>query len=90
MKKLYDLEVSDISETLLLTLYSRAMESNSKDPIIHDPKAVEITGKLNQELLLSKNRLQRDLAKGKLRKSLVIHIAIRAKKYDEYVKEFLN
>lgn len=56
MKKLYDLEVSDISETLLFTLYSHAMESISNDPIIYDPKDVEITDKLNQELLLSKRQ----------------------------------
>ncbi len=90
MKELYDIKISDISETLLLTLYSHAIESKSKEPIIHDPEAVRIVEQLNKELLISKNRLHRNLANGKTKKSLAVHISIRAKKYDEYVKEFLR
>ena len=48
--ELFGIKISDISVTLLLTLYSRALESTSKDPILHDEKAVEVMQKLNQEL----------------------------------------
>lgn len=55
-----------------------------------DPKAVEIMNELNKILSGSKNRLDKDLIKGKLKKELVIHVAIRAKKYDKYVCDFLE
>jgi len=40
--------LSDISETLLVTLYARARETQSKNPLINDRKALEITEKLNK------------------------------------------
>jgi O-methyltransferase involved in polyketide biosynthesis len=45
--------LSDISETLLITLYCRALETKTKDPVLLDPKAVEIAEKLNPELSVS-------------------------------------
>lgn len=87
---LLDVQISDISSTLLLTLYSHALESQSKDPILHDPKAVEITQQLNKALVNSKDRLGRRLASGRLKKMLVVHIALRARKYDAYARNFLQ
>jgi len=57
---------------------------------LDDPKAVEITLELNKILSGSIKRLSRDLVQGKLKKQLVIHIAIRAKQYDRYVSDFLE
>jgi methyltransferase (TIGR00027 family) len=88
--ELFDIRMSDVSETSLLTLYCHAIESQSEDPIISDPKAVEIMRAVNQELSKSKNRLHKRMAKGKIDKRMVVHIAIRAKRYDEYVIEFLK
>ncbi len=90
MTELFDIKISDISTTLLLTLYCHALESKSKNPILDDPKAVELTRKLNPELLKSKDRFLRRLAEGKSNKNLVIHISMRAKRYDEYVRDFLK
>ena len=84
------IEISDVAATSFVTLYCHAIESQSKDPILDDPKAVEITHELNKILSGSKNRLDKDLVKGKLKKELVIHIAIRAKQYDKYVGDFLE
>ena len=88
--ELFDINISDISATSLSTLYCRALESISKGPILDDPKAVELMEQLNLELSDSENKLHRRFAAGKIRKSLIVHIALRAKKYDEYVRDFLN
>jgi methyltransferase (TIGR00027 family) len=88
--KLSDIEISDVAATSFVTLYCHAIESQSKHPILDDPKAVEITLELNKILSGSIKRLSRDLVQGKLKKQLVIHIAIRAKQYDRYVSDFLE
>lgn len=85
-----DIKIGDVAATSFLTLYCHAIESQSKDPILDDPKAVEITHELNKILSDSENRLNKDLVKGKLRKEMVTHIAIRAKQYDKYVRDFLE
>jgi len=87
---LEDIEISDVAAKSFVTLYCHAIESQSKDPILDDPKAVEITQELNKILSGSTKRLDGDLVKGKLRKEMVIHIAIRAKQYDKYVRDFLE
>jgi methyltransferase (TIGR00027 family) len=89
-QEIFDVGISDVSTTLLLTLYSHALESRSEDPILNDPKAEEIVANLNKELEKSNNRLYQRLVKGKLNKSVIVHISIRAKKYDEYVQNFLK
>jgi methyltransferase (TIGR00027 family) len=88
--ELFDIRMSDVSETSLLTLYCHALESQSSDPIMSDPNAVDIMRALNQKLSKSKNRLHKKIVRGKIDKRLVVHIAIRAKRYDEYVIEFLK
>ena len=52
--------MTDISETLLIPLYSRAFETQSDHPLINDRKAVEIIEKLNpvdQRLLKARYEL---------------------------------
>ncbi|NET84326.1 MAG: class I SAM-dependent methyltransferase [Moorea sp. SIO1F2] len=88
--KLLNTEISDVAATSLLTLYCHALESQSKDTILDDPLAVEITDKLNPELSQSDNNFYQSLAKGKVEKKLVVHIAMRAKRYDDYVRNFLE
>lgn len=39
-------KITDISETLLIPLYGRALETKSENPIITDTKAARITHKL--------------------------------------------
>lgn len=85
-----DIKIGDVAATSFLTLYCHAIESQSKNPILDDPKAVEITQELNKILSDSNNKLDKDLVKGKLKKVMVTHIAIRAKQYDKYVRDFLE
>jgi len=91
MKKLESaIDLSDLAATSLVTLYCRETESQSNNPILEDKVAVEITQRLNPVLSTSSVRLYRSLASGKLNKNLSLHIALRARKYDEYTLEFLH
>jgi O-methyltransferase involved in polyketide biosynthesis len=85
-----DIQFSDISETLLIPLYARAIESKSENPILIDKKAIEITNQLNSVFSKSESKLHRNLSKGKLRRKLDVTLSMRTKKFDEYVKEFLK
>ncbi len=87
---IFNNKLSDVSTTSLLTLYCHGKETKSKNPILQDNKAVELIEKLNPELSKLDNNLYRDLVKNKLDRKLVAYITLRAKKYDEYAKEFLQ
>jgi O-methyltransferase involved in polyketide biosynthesis len=80
----------DVAETGMLTFYCHVIESQNPDPILVDEKAVEISRLLTPVFEKSSSRLLRNLAKGKVRKELVVHITLRAKKYDEYAISFLK
>jgi O-methyltransferase involved in polyketide biosynthesis len=82
--------IGDVAATSFLTLYCHAIETLSDNPILSDPKSVEITAELNKTLSRSEHTLDRILAAGTLDKSLVVHIAIRAKRYDDYARDFLQ
>jgi len=87
------ISIPDISETLLIPLYARAIESRSKDPIIVDEKAVEITQALNEAFKRSDSELHKRLLKGKLRrwsgKQLRVAMALRTRRFDKYCQDFL-
>jgi len=82
--------IGDVASTSFVTLYCHAIETLSDNPILSDPKSVEIATELNKTLSLSKNTLDRTLVAGTLDTRLVVHIAIRAKKYDDYARDFLK
>lgn len=86
--------ISDISETLLIPLYARAIETKSQHPLINDRKAVEITETLNSVFANSTRPLHQRLAQGKLRrtsnKKLIAFLALRARKFDDYCHRFLH
>lgn len=82
--------LSDVETTGLLTLYCHALESQSTNPILKDDKAVEIARQLTPLLIDSKDKLLRKLATNKVDQRLVVHIALRAKQYDQYAKNFLD
>jgi len=82
--------IGDVAGTSFITLYCHALETLSDSPILSDPKSVEIMTELNKTLSLSDDPLDRILVSGTLDKRLVVHIALRAKKYDDYVRDFLH
>jgi methyltransferase (TIGR00027 family) len=81
--------IGDVAATSLVTLYCHALETLSDDPVLSDPKSVEITTEMNTILSHSTQPLARALVSGTLDRNLVVHIAIRAKKYDAFVRDFL-
>jgi len=84
------IELPEVAKTGLLTFYCHVIESQNLNPILTDEKAVEISRRLNPVLANSSSKLLRNLAEGKVSKELVVHITLRAKKYDEYAISFLK
>jgi len=82
------ISLPDVAETGMLTFYCHVIESQNPDPILLDEKAVEISYQLDPVFANSSSRFLRNLAKGKVSKELVVHINLRAKKYDEYANSF--
>jgi len=65
-------------ETMLVTLYGRALETKENDPILRDPEAVEAV-----------RRIDYDFEGLKVRRHDVMAIAARARVLDDWVQEFL-
>jgi len=65
-------------ETLLATLYARALESQSKDPTLRDPAAEEAI-----------RRIDYDFAKFKMSSTDILGIVSRAKLFDLWTEEYL-
>jgi len=65
-------------ETMLITLYGRALESRSKDPVLQDKWAEEAI-----------NRIDYDFGKLKVREINALSIAIRAKNFDLWTTQYL-
>ena len=85
-----ELNINDISETAFLTLYCHALDAQSNIPILNDKSSVRITEALNIQLSNSKRKLHKILVKGKIKKPMIVHTAVRAKQYDKYVKDFVK
>lgn len=84
------IKIKGVSETLFLTLYSRAIESLSDNPIIIDNNSVEIVKNLDNIFSKYENKFYKMLISRKIPKDYTTLIAIRTKKFDDYVKDFLN
>lgn len=83
-------KIGDVASTSFVTLYCHAIETQSEHPVLKDPKSVEITTELNKTLAQSDNPFDRMLVSGTIDRYLVVHIALRAKRYDEYARDFMN
>ena len=84
------IEFSDVEESCLLTFYCHVQENRRADPILKDPAALAIAEMITPTLLASPSKLQHQVAGGKLKEPLVVHICLRAKRYDDYVRDFLT
>jgi methyltransferase (TIGR00027 family) len=83
------LHLSNLGETAFLTLYARAIESQSANPILKDEKAEAIIQQLDPILKTRELKMARQLTERKLDPMLVIHLTLRAEKYDRTAKQFL-
>lgn len=86
----HELKLSDVEETGLLTLYCRAIESQSPNPILVDEKAQELVKRIDPLLEGSSNRLLNRMQTRRIDPKLVVHIALRSRRYDRYAVEFLS
>jgi O-methyltransferase involved in polyketide biosynthesis len=66
-------------ETLLIPLYSKAVESRRPDPILFDEKAQEIL-----------SQVEYDFSRLKIPRKTEVMLCLRAKKFDEITREFLG
>lgn len=72
-------ELGNIQETLLLTLWARAIETTKTDPIIKDSKSVEIIEQIDY-----------DFSKLEKAKGSQVGACLRGLMFDEWVKSFLQ
>jgi O-methyltransferase involved in polyketide biosynthesis len=70
--------LTEAQETLLIPLYSKAMESRRADPILVDVKSQEIL-----------ERVEYDFARLKVPRKTEVMVCLRAKKMDEDARQFL-
>ena len=80
------MKLTNVSRTAILTLRSRAAESKKKNPILKDPMAEFLLGRLES---ISSPEEKADLL-GRLPSGLTNHIAIRARKYDSIADDFIS
>jgi O-methyltransferase involved in polyketide biosynthesis len=71
-------QLDGVSETLLITLYTRAVESGRPDSILRDDKAVETVKKLN-----------RDLSRLRLRGHDAVGLLMRMREFDRLARDFM-
>ena len=84
------IQLSDVEETGVLTLYCKAIETLSDKPIMEDPKAVEMVQRIDPLLESTTNPLLKRLLNRKIDQRLIVHIALRAQKYDRYAQIFIS
>lgn len=85
-----NININDVSETAFLTLQAHAFDAQSKDPILSDFSSVKSMEILNTALSDSEKLFHKKLIRGKIDKKAAVHIVIRAKKYDQYITEFIR
>ncbi len=81
--------ISDVSSTMLITLYARARESISRNPIITDSKAVEMLEIIKKEIADSEIPIHKKILKNKYNPKLSVTMALRSRRFDRYVSDFL-
>lgn len=79
--------LTEVSETALITLRSRAIESGKAHPVLLDPVGEECFEALMD---LVPEELRKRVMERKLSPVLTLHIALRARKYDQLCREFLE
>ena len=82
--------LSDVSATMLLTLYARAKESQSANPILVDEKAVELFEQLKPLAAQADGELYRKVVEGDLPETLNQTMSLRAHHFDQQCRDFLR
>ena len=89
-EKDWNFDISGVEETALLTLYTKAIESQSVDPILKDEKAETLVRLIDPLIKDKSSKMAKRLYARAIDPRLVVHLALRSKKYDSYVMAFLE
>jgi methyltransferase (TIGR00027 family) len=81
------MKLTNVSKTAIATLRCHVLESKKERPIINDPMAEYC---LNRLALLASDEDKYGVINRKLSPVLTSHIAIRARKYDNIVNDFIS
>ena len=82
-------QLSAVSNTALVTLWARALEARSDDPLLTDPAAIALTEQLRPALATQATPFHQQLVADKLPKQLIILMALRARHFDQMARNFL-
>ncbi len=80
--------LSAVSATALLTLWARATESRSADPLLDDPVAEAMVDQLRPLLATTDLPMHRRLVEDRLPPQLIPFLALRARYYDQMARDF--
>ena len=83
-------DFTGVEETGLLTLYGKALESQSCDPILKDAMAEEIVARIDPILQEKDGEMARQLRNKAVDPRLNVHLALRSRKYDDTARGFLD
>lgn len=84
------LNLPDVAETALATLWSRGLESMSMDPILADPRAVELMAMLRPALAeAGHSALASSLARDEIDPTMQTYVALRSRRMDLYARQHL-
>lgn len=85
-----NIQINDISETAFLTLQCHALDTESVSPILNDISSVETLNILKDYFSKSNSALHKKLFQNRVKKNLVTHTVLRAKKYDSYITKYIG
>jgi O-methyltransferase involved in polyketide biosynthesis len=72
------IHLTKVQETLLITLYAKALDNRSRNPILHDTKADELVGMIEYNFTKLNSWGNDNL------------IVVRARQYDDWIQEFIT
>lgn len=73
--------------TAFITLFARALETQSHNPILSDLQAVTIVEKLRPHFAHSQRALEQQVAMGRIPPMVVVTMALRARRMDAFMHE---
>ncbi len=81
------MKLTDVSKTAIVTLRAHVIESQKRKAVICDPMAAYC---LDELCALATEKEKEVLFNKKLPETLTSHIAMRAKKYDAVINDFIS
>lgn len=82
--------INEISQTAFLTLQCHAMDARSDRPLLNDRSAVQTLEELKAAFGSTSAKLYKRIMNDRVQKNLVVHIVLRAKRYDDYIRDYLD